>query len=104
MSAEALTWAMLTDRVGDPIDRLILIYAADGADQDHRSSMSSWVLLERWTGLDSAQLCAALEALAERGLFAIEYVGEVGYFTGDGLGMVLALDVEDGSLRAETSA
>lgn len=94
MSAEALWWAMQTRRVDDPIDRLLLLYLGDGADQDHRTTASLGdPLLAQWTGEDQPALAKRMDRLAERGLLTVEEFGQGG-IVAQGFGVVVTLAVE----------
>lgn len=73
---------METHRTNDPVERLILIYLGDGADQNDEAVWPFTGLfppegdpLPVWTGLDGEALYAAFERLRERGLISESTVG-----------------------------
>jgi DNA-binding PadR family transcriptional regulator len=91
MSAESLLWA------------LILIYLADGADQEHRASVFNGdEYLRLWTGLDDGRVVSALHDLEDRGLLKVEYPGDAGFVV-VGVSMIATLDVQADELIGERS-
>lgn len=76
MSSQALHWAMHTETVTEPVDRLILIYLADGADEQHRAIFNcDDETLQRWTNLSDGALWDAAAALAQADVIGWETVG-----------------------------